>query len=988
MKTRLLACLALALVLGSCQKDSKKPAAETAAAPEIIAEMETVPESRSTLSVDENGIGTILWTPSDAINVFFGTTGARYVSQNTQNAATAAFRTTDEAAQAAELEADNIWGLYPYDENATCDGSSVTTTLPAAQRGIPGTFNDDLYITLAHSTTSKLKFFNVCGGIKFSLTRSDIASVTFKGNNDEDIAGDISLTFVDGLPKATVVNGVKEITLTPRYGGTFEKDENYYIIALPVTLSAGFTITFTTENGTVGTFEYTDKPVTISRSRFSRKADFDTYASFVGINTLHYTTSDGQLLNLPHPDCFGAAIATHTYENGVGTITFDAPVTAIGHYAFSGCTTLTSITLPEGLTSIGESAFYNCKNLTSLTIPNTITSIGYHAFEYCTGLTSMIIPDGVTELGGGLFVNTNVTSVSLGTIVETTQMNSPLAGCKNLSVTIRDGVRSICDYAFSQSSFLASISLPESLTSIGRSAFSYCTGLTSFTIPSSVTSIDQYAFYNCTGLTTMDVPASVTSISPYTFQSCTGLTSVTLHDGLTAIGEYAFSYCKGLTSFTIPGTVTSIGNRAFENCTGLTSMYIPDSATELGGGLFVNTNVTSVSLGTIVETTQMNSPLAGCKNLSVTIRDGVSSIGDYAFSQSSFLASISLPESLTSIGRSAFYYCTGLTSFTIPSSVTSIGQYAFYNCTGLTTMDVPASVTSIAPYTFQSCKGLTSVTLHEGLTTISEYAFSYCSGLTAFTIPSTVSSIGNRAFENCTGLTSMIIPDSATDLGSALFINSSVTSVSLGAIVETTQMNSPLAGCKNLSVTIRDGVSSICEGAFSQSSSLTSISLPESLTSIGRSAFYYCTGLTSFTIPSSVTSIGQYAFYNCTGLTSMDVPTSVTSIASYTFQSCRNLTSITLHEGLTTISEYAFSYCSGLTAFIIPSTVSSIGNRAFEYCTGLTEFKCLPVTPPSAGATILYQASECPIYVPAASVEAYQAAQNWSTYASRIQAMI
>ena len=114
----------------------------------------------------------------------------------------------------------------------------------------------------------------------------------------------------------------------------------------------------------------------------------------------------------------------------------------------------------------------------------------------------------------------------------------------------------------------------------------------------------------------------------------------------------------------------------------------------------------------------------------------------------------------------------------------------------------------------------------------------------------------------------------------------------------------------------------------------------------------------------------------------------MTSLANAVFSSCTGLTSITLSEGLTSIGESAFNYCTGLTSLTIPSTVTSLGYRAFQYCTGLTEFKCLPVTPPSAGSGIFYQASECPIYVPATSVEAYQTADNWKAYAARIQAML
>ena len=267
----------LALLLVSCQSKLQETDGFVVA-PDIIAEAEAQPGTRTLISVDNEGEGTIYWTPGDEINLFYGTTSTHYTSQNAENATTAVFRTTD-IIGSTESASTNIWGLYPYNANAVCTGSAVTTTLQTSQSGVPGTFDDDLYISLAHSSTNNLRFFNVCGGIKFSLTRNDINAITFRGNNNEDLAGDISLSFVDGLPKATVVNGQKEITLTPKGGGTFAKDVNYYIIALPGTLSQGFTMTFRTSGGTVGTFQY-DDAVTLKRSIFSRKAEIDTYATF------------------------------------------------------------------------------------------------------------------------------------------------------------------------------------------------------------------------------------------------------------------------------------------------------------------------------------------------------------------------------------------------------------------------------------------------------------------------------------------------------------------------------------------------------------------------------------------------------------------------------------------------------------------------------------------------------------------------------------
>jgi len=279
MKKHLFAPAILAILLPSCQSERQDLAGAGVVPPEIVAEVESQPDTRTVLTVDQEGTGTIWWKPADQISIFFGSANARYVSQNFTNATSAIFR-TDDIIGSTESASSDILGLYPFDPAATSDGSTVTTTLPADQYGLPETFDDDLFIALAQSPTNSLKFYNVCGGIKFSLSRDDITSVIFKGNNNEDLAGDISVAFVDGLPSATVVGGQKRITVTPKTGNTFAQGVNYYLIALPVTLSQGFTMTFTTTSGSVGTFRYTAKPVTIKRSVFGKKADIDTYATF------------------------------------------------------------------------------------------------------------------------------------------------------------------------------------------------------------------------------------------------------------------------------------------------------------------------------------------------------------------------------------------------------------------------------------------------------------------------------------------------------------------------------------------------------------------------------------------------------------------------------------------------------------------------------------------------------------------------------------
>ena len=235
--------------------------------------------TKTVLETDAEGVGTIYWKPADEIKVFYETTGVRYTSQNSENATTAVFETTA-IIGSTESASSNRWGLYPYDADATCNGSSVITTLSATQYGVAGTFDDDLYVTLAHTEDNMFNFYNVCGGIKFTLSRSDIKKITFKGNNEEVLAGKVSLSMTDDRPVVSrVVSGEKIITLTPKSGTTFAADTYYYIICLPVEMTGGFTMTFETEDQ-YAVLRYDEKPVTIKRSMFGRKDNINSYTVF------------------------------------------------------------------------------------------------------------------------------------------------------------------------------------------------------------------------------------------------------------------------------------------------------------------------------------------------------------------------------------------------------------------------------------------------------------------------------------------------------------------------------------------------------------------------------------------------------------------------------------------------------------------------------------------------------------------------------------
>ena len=194
----------------------------------------------------------------------------------------------------------------------------------------------------------------------------------------------------------------------------------------------------------------------------------------------------------------------------------------IGAHAFSGCRSLTSLTLPSGVTSIGESAFTGCSGLTSLTLPSCITTIDDCTFSGCRSLTSLTLPSSVTS--------------SIGRWV--------FDGCYNLKE---------CNY-FIDSDLETYL------------AHTHDWGY----IP-----VDEIKYYhNGQELTKLEIPSGVDKIGSYSFYKGVNLTSLTLPSSVTTIGYSAFRGCSGLTSLTLPSSVTSIGDSAFEGCSGLTSIYV------------------------------------------------------------------------------------------------------------------------------------------------------------------------------------------------------------------------------------------------------------------------------------------------------------------------------------------------------------------------------------------------------------------------------
>ena len=696
------------------------------------------------------------------------------------------------------------------------------------------------------------------------------------------------------------------------------------------------------------------------------------------------TNGDGEL---DEDEAAAVTSLGEVFKNNTTITSFDelqyfTGLTTIGYQAFSSCSGLASIVIPEGVASIGRYAFRGCSDLTSINIPNSVTSIGMDAFYNCFSLTK-----------------------------------AEFASIKRVCyISFEDHYANPLYYAhhlYIEGQEVNDLVIPNSVTSIRQCSFSGCSGLSSVTIPENVTSIGVGAFYGCTGLTMAEF-ASIESLCNISFGNEAAnplyythhlyidgqeVTNLVIPEGVTSIGWYAFNGCSGLTSVAIPNSVTTIGSLAFYGCSGLTKSEFASIE-----------SLCNISFHDGYANPLLNAHhffIDGQEVNDLMIPNSVTSIGEWAFSGCSDLTSITIPNSVTSIEPSAFYGCSSLTSVAcLAEEVPSTGNNVFYNVPQSTaTLYVPAgsvdaykaaaqwkefgqilpiedgptiidfadanvkqlcvanwdtngdgeldedeaaAVTDLGSV-FNNNKAITSfdeLQYFTGLTSIGNSAFENCSGLTSITIPNSVTRIGEDAFFNCSGLTSITIPNSVTSIGRYAFFN-----------------------CSGLtSVTIPNSVTSIGNSAFEKCSGLTSVTIPNSVTSIGRSAFDGCSGLTSIsvdvnnsvydsrnncnaiiktatntlvsgckntTIPVSVTSIGSFAFNGCSGLTSITIPESVTSIGDDAFANCSGLTSVTIPNSVTSIGEWAF-FRSGLTSVTIGNGVTSIGDYAFEYCSALT----------------------------------------------------
>lgn len=405
-------------------------------------------------------------------------------------------------------------------------------------------------------------------------------------------------------------------------------------------------------------------------------------------------------------------------ESAGGTLTIPStyngkPVTGIGDYAFSNCTGLTGITIPNSVTSIGTHAFYNCTGLTGITIPDSVTNMGGAALRGCSSLESITIP----------FVG-------------------------NMKKTASAPYQYPFGFIFGVFSYADSLAITQGYYCLGNRITA-----DTYYIPASLKSVTVTggnilygAFANCINLTEITLCNSVTRIENYAFNRCTGLTSVTIGDSVTNIASFAFYGCGSLESITIPfvggskKTASDTDQYPFGYIFG-TSDYTGGVATQQ---YYYGSSTSNMTYSTYYIPASLKS---------VTVTGGDLLCG--AFYNCTNLTSITLPDGEMVIHDRAFYNCGSLMSLTIPDAVTSVGSFAFTNC-----MNLPYNIYDHALYlgsaenpylVFVGVQPdiITTIKIHDDTKIIACSAFVGCYGLESVTIPASVTGIGDSAFSAC-----------------------------------------------------------------------------------------------------------------------------------------------------------------------------------------------------------------------------------------------
>lgn len=769
------------------------------------------------------------------------------------------------------------YAVYPYNKDIKITETGViTANLPAEQSYAENSFglgaNTMVAVTKDVDDTF-LKFRNVGGYLKLQLYGENVTvkSITLTGNNNEKIAGKVTITPAYGQSPTIVMSDEATTSITldcgdgVKIGTTEETATAFWIVVHPTTFEEGLTITVTEIDGESFT-KSTSNAVVVERNIIKPMAAFEVEIEKIPNNQIWYTSSDGNVVTPNSQATFGVNIESNVYVDGKGVITFDGEVTKIGTVSFDSCYNLKSITIPSSITTIENTVFACCPNLaefkgkyasdggrclikdnaiiayanasgTEYTIPDNVTTVWNGAFVLCPNLSNITIPETVTTIQPMAFLCPNLKTI-----------NGKYATEDGRFYIIDGSIKIFAPYE------LTECVIPNSVTIIEHNVFRFA-NFTSVTIPDSVTAIESDAFAGLYDLTKIYCKATTPPTAVFNYSVWNTFNSdATIYVPIETIYEYRKAagwenYADRIVAFDYEKNETVIADNIIYYTSDNGKIIEPYYAGDFGAEIISNTY--DNGLGAIV------------------FDKDVISIGLKAFHECYHLTSITIPDSVVRVMPGAFYNCNNLkefkgcyasddghclvidgvlaayakasgTEYTIPNNVTEIGGCVFENFYDLTHIDIPNSVTKIGHMAFQSCSSLKSIIIPNSVTEIGSQAFLYCYDLDSVTIGNSVKTIDSFAFRYCPIL-NLTIPDNVEIIGRGAFY-----------------------GCSELTnLTIGNGVKEIWDEAFAHCYSLTSVTIQESVTYIYNEAFYNCDSLvnifcTPIVPPTSSYWYGEY----------------------------------------------------------------------------------------------------------------------------------
>lgn len=566
-----------------------------------------------------------------------------------------------------------------------------------------------------------------------------------------------------------------------------------------------------------------------------------------------------------------------------GKIYIPQDVTVIEDWAFCGVGAAREIVFHDNITEIGEYAFNSCHYLREVTIPDSVEKIGERAFANCDKLQNVFIPASVSEMGECVFSeNWKIENISVS--------------LDNEYYASKDGVLYNKDY-----------------TTLLR----YTTGNSQerFVVPDTVTKIEKEGISCSEWLREIVVGDSVKELGDHAFLACMNVENVSIGKGLETIGECVFNNMDSLTGISVsqenPYLVSYNGDLYTSGCEELIAYCTGKADTEY---------VTPDGLTKI-----RKRAFSWVDNLqSITIREGVTEIGEYALGCQN-VTSLSLPDGLETIKEGGLSLL-GITELVIPDSVTELGKYALpYDLSDITaTLDIMEQILGEYHYYQAKIKITTGTVISEGL-------FRNASQDIVI-LPDGIKELKGHAFHGAR-IGKLVLPDSIEILGEQVFYDAAFADLTCSAFVLENMIADSYACGAIQRVEITSG-EELPGQAFFDGDSLAEVVLPNTMKRIGSHAFANCGDLETITLPDSVEYIDFGAFYNCHRLKTIQLGENVKEVGYDAFYECQALQSIYL-PNVETIKSRAFDWCMSLETIVVGDKLTSIGEEAFIECRAL-----------------------------------------------------